>query len=342
MSIRTFVTATTVAAIGFAGPALAQKVEWNLSMWGNPRALTEGHEAAAKYVEEKSGGNFVIKVHYGEAISPAKGNLDGIKIGSHEAANICTSYHPGKNPVGTALDLPFLPITDVAALIKVHEAFRTFEPWVKEMERWNALTWFTAALPLYEFMGGGTPPRELKDWSSMRVRALGGIGDAMRKLGAVPTSVPAPEVYTSMERGVVQAASFPFSYAHAAYRLHEIAKWYTTNMAPGTIYCPQIVGKTAYEKLTPEYQKLIDEAREIAHGRYLTVYDEADAKWLPIFDQTLERVTYSEEQLGEFRKVGAEPVWEEWVAKMKTEGVPNSQEVLDFVLQAAKRAAGSS
>src|SRR3546814_12282983 len=63
-----------------------------------------------RHVEEKSGGNFTIKVHYGEAISPAKENLDGLKIGAFEMASICTGYHPGKNPAMTVLDLPFLPI----------------------------------------------------------------------------------------------------------------------------------------------------------------------------------------------------------------------------------------
>lgn len=346
---KTFVRVTTAAAVGaLLGVAsttaamAADKIEWNMSTFGPPRVVTVGYETVAKYIEEKSGGNFTMKIHYAESISPVKNHLDGMKIGALDAAHFCMSYHPGKNPVGTVLDLPFLPIPDIPALIKTHEEFRTYEPWVKEMERWNALTWFTAALPLYEFMGGGTPPRELKDWNGMRVRALGGIGDAMRKLGAVPTTVPAPEVYTSMERGVVQAASFPFSYAHAAYRLHEIGKWYTANMAIGSIYCPQMMGKAAYEKLSPEYRKLIDEAREVAHDKYLTVYDEADEKWIPIYDRTLERITYSEDQLAEFRKIAAEPVWNEWVAKMKTEGVPNSREVLDFVLQAAKRATGSS
>ncbi len=63
----------------------------------------------------------------------------------------------------------------------------------------------------------------------MKVRAGGGVAIAMEKLGATRTTVPATEVYTLLERGTVDAVSFPFTYAHAAYKVHEVADWYTGN-----------------------------------------------------------------------------------------------------------------
>jgi TRAP-type mannitol/chloroaromatic compound transport system substrate-binding protein len=218
-------------AVGFAGhAAAAQKVQWQFSTWGNPRAVTRGPEMTAEMVAEKSGGNFTIKMNYGETLSPARENLDGISIGAFEMAQVCTSYHPGKNPVGTVLDLPFLPITDRQVLQKTHHAFQSHPLRKNELARWNAMPLMSTVLPQYEFMGVGNPPTKLEDWKGMRVRALGGIGEAMRKLGSVPTTVPAPEVYTSLERGVVQAASFPYAYTFASYRLHEIGTWFTEGL----------------------------------------------------------------------------------------------------------------
>ena len=37
-------------------------VNWNLSTWGKRRAFTEGIEAVSKYVADKSGGHFTIKI----------------------------------------------------------------------------------------------------------------------------------------------------------------------------------------------------------------------------------------------------------------------------------------
>ena len=47
----------------------------------------------------------------------------------------------------------------------------------------------------------------------MRVRALGGIGKAMKVIGAVPTTVTAPETYTAIESGTVDAAAFAFIFS---------------------------------------------------------------------------------------------------------------------------------
>jgi TRAP-type mannitol/chloroaromatic compound transport system substrate-binding protein len=324
-----------MASLVAGGAHAADKVEWNMSTFGPPRAVTRGYEAVAEYLNEKTGGNFSITIHYAEAISPAKENLDGISLGAIDMAHFCTSYHPGKNPVGTVLDLPFLPIENRDVLVKTQQAFLGYEPFVEEMARWNAKPYFQSVLPLYEFMGVGKAPKRLEDWSGMRVRALGGIGDAMRKLGAVPTTVTAPEVYTALERSVVQAASFPFSYSFGSYRLHEISDWYTEGMQLGSVNCPIIINQQVYDELPAEYQTLLEEAIPIAYEAYDKAYAEADTKWVPIFKERLEVVKYSPEQLGEFRQRAAEPVWDEWVAANKDKF--DAQAALDFVLNTAAK-----
>lgn len=341
LKVAALAAGTAAFAIGAAsgGAIAAEQVTWNHSVWGNPRAYTKGVEALAEYVEEKSGGNFIIKIHYGETISPSKENLDGLKIDAFETASICTGYHPGKNPAATGLDLPFLPMPTLAMQQAVSEAYYQHPAVKEEMKRWNAEYAFRGLLPQSEFMGGGEAPKKLEDWKGMRVRALGGTGQAMEELGAVPTTVPAPEVYTGIERGMFQAAAFPFSYAHGAYKVHEVSKWYTFNMAPGANHCPALYSITAKNALPSEYQQLLEEAKPIAYEALIAGYEEADAKWIPIFDETgLERINYSDDQLDEFRERGAQPVWEAWVKDMDGRGLPG-QELLDLIFAEAKKAA---
>ncbi len=78
------------------------------------------------------------------------------------------------------------------------------------MANWNAVIYMAGILPQYEFLGRGKPPKSLEDWNGMRVRAGGGVAQAMEKLGATLMSVPATEVYTLLERGTVDAVSFPY------------------------------------------------------------------------------------------------------------------------------------
>ena len=54
--------------------------------------------------------------------SPVKENLDGLRIGAFEAAQLCNSYSPGKTPLMGVLDLPFLPAPNPDVTQNMHEA----------------------------------------------------------------------------------------------------------------------------------------------------------------------------------------------------------------------------
>ncbi len=320
------------------GAALAaDRVTWNISLWGARRPFTEGVELLSSEAAKRTDGNFTIKLHYGEAISPVKENLDSVKIGVIEAAAICVSYHPGKTPAMTGLDLPFLPLPTFDIQKEVHEAYYRHPAVVKEMAAWNAEAIFSNLLQQYEFLGAGKPPRSLDDWKGMRVRATGGLGDAMRLLGATPTSMAAPEVYTALERGLIDAAAFPFSTAHAAFRLHEVSTWFTGNLNPGVINCPLVVNRDALAALPAEYRQMIYDLKPAMYEAMKQAYIEGDAKWIPLFREKMEEIRYDPAAIAELKKRGAEPIWKAWVEQVEAKKVPG-QELLDLILEEAKKA----
>jgi TRAP-type C4-dicarboxylate transport system substrate-binding protein len=325
-----FATAgVAVQAAEVEGP----KVEWRYSMWGNPRAFTAGLEYLAAQVKEKTGGNFTINIGYGEQFSKARENLDSIKLGAVDGASFCNFYSPGKNPAFMVFSLPFLPMGDWNVNKAVRLALHEHPALVKDMDQWNAMVYAAALMPQYEFLGKGKPPRELADWKGLRVRAGGGIGDAMTKLGAVKTTTAATEVYTGMQRGTMDAASFPYTYAQAAYKIPEVSDWFTANMSPGTSSCPTVFSKTSYEKLPPQYKKLLQDLKPEYYRVQAEAYQEIDKKNLPIFKEKLIEIVYTPEQLEQFKKVAAEPVWNEWVAANKDKF--DGQELIDLILKIA-------
>ncbi|MCP5374373.1 MAG: C4-dicarboxylate TRAP transporter substrate-binding protein [Hyphomicrobiales bacterium] len=331
-------TVAAVVAIGFTASAFAAnpRVAWNHSVWGKQRAFTAGIEKLAEIVSAKTGGKFTIKVHYGGALSKAKENLDGIKLGAFQSAMFCNFYHPGKNPAFMVFSLPFLPLTNWRQSVAVRDSVYQHPALVADMDNWNAMTYLSTYLPQYEFMGKGKPPLQLADWKGLRVRAGGGIGDAMEKLGAVKTTMPATEVYTAIQRGTADAVSFPYTYAHAAYKIHEVAEWYTGNLSPGTSDCPIVFSKTAFDKLPANYKKILDDAKDEVRAAQIDAYETIDKKNLPMFKSRLQEIDYSDETLAEFRKVAGKPVWDEWVAKNKDKF--DAQGVLDAVFKAAEAA----
>jgi TRAP-type C4-dicarboxylate transport system substrate-binding protein len=317
----------------------ADKVTWNFALYGPPRAATVTFEHLAKVAKEKSGGNFVINLKYNEQLGEAKDFLDGLKVDSFQGAFVAYSYAPAKTPLQGVLDMPFLPIDDLVASGKVQDAYQAWKPVADELAKWNAMHFMTLLLPNYEFMGSGKPPRNLEDWKGMRVRALGGLGDAMKLLGAVPTSVSAPEVYTALERGTFQAASFPFTYSFTAYKLHEVSKWYTLGMQLGIVHNSVVLSQTAWKALPDEYKKILEEARPEAYRLQRIAYEEADKKSFPLFEKRkLEVIKVSPEMRDKLIATAGKPVWDAWVADTDKKGLPG-KEALEKVLELAKKAA---
>jgi len=324
------------ASSSFAQAVDGPTVEWRHSNWGKRRANTEGIEKIAAILKERTGGKFTIKIGYGEMFSKDKENLDSIKLGAIEMADMCNFYHPGKNPAWMVFSLPFLPFGSLEQHAEAANNMMKHPALMADMAQWDAVPYFFVVLPPYEFMGKGRAPEKLEDWKGLRVRAPGAVGEAFAKLGASLSTVPAVELYTALERGTVDAASFPFTYAHAAYQLHTISSWYTSNLAPGNAGCAAVMSKTAYAKLPPQYQKLLMEAQPEANKAMIAAYREADKVNLPMFKQKLKEIRYSEADLKRFEELGGKPVWEKWVADNQSKF--DAQGVLNAMLQEIAKA----
>lgn len=323
MELRKLGIAILAAAAVFggsvAGPAQAANVDgpkvfWKISMWGNPRALSAGMEELSKRVLDDTGGNFEIKIFYGAQLSSNRENLDGIKLNAFEGAAICNFYHPGKNPAWMVFSLPFLPLGDPKVDKYVRSKMMEHPAIVADMEKWNAIPYVSGLLPQYEILGKGAAPTTLAGWSGMRVRAGGGLGTAMEKLGAVKQTLPASETSTAFQRGALDAAAFPFTYAHVAFKISDEAEWYTSNLAPGTSECGWVFNKTAYEALPPQYQQLLLDNRDLVMDLEQEAYAVQDAKNLPAFEASMTKIVYSDEELAQFREIAGQPVWDEWIA----------------------------
>ncbi len=314
------------------------KVTWRLSLWGKRRAFSEGLEYISSEVSKRTGGKFQVKLYYGEQLSKSKENLDSISVGAIEAALFCASYHPGKNAPLNVLDLPFLPLGDLDVMLKVHEKVYAHPSAAKALAKWNARLYMSNVLPQYEYMGKGTPPKSVADFKGKRLRALGGMGRAAKAIGAVPTTVTASETYTALQRGTVDAIGFPYTYTFAAYKLDEVADWYTTNMALGTVNCPIVFNVGAYDRLPDQYKKLLDDVKAGAVEAQKAAYKAKDEinikKWAA--NPKLTAVEIPEAEMAEFRRIGGQPLWNEWVKE--NEGKIPAQELLDLVLKTAAEA----
>ncbi|QIZ82365.1 C4-dicarboxylate TRAP transporter substrate-binding protein [Thalassovita gelatinovora] len=325
--------AIAALAMGFATETMAE--EWNVSVWGKRRAFTEHIEKLAELVSEKTNGEFTMNISYG-GLSKNKENLDGISIGAFEMAQFCAGYHPDKNPTITVLELPFLGVNTLEEEVAVSHAVYAHPAVQKDLARWNAMPLMTSPMPQYNIVGTGEPRDTLEKMNGMRVRATGGIGQAFKAIGAVPTSVTSSEAYTAMESGVVDTVAFA-QHAHFSFRTIDQATWWTANLNPGTVNCPVVVNIDAYEGLSDANREALDSSVDEAMAYYLTNYGKTFEKWDAVLaEKNVTKVMMSDEEIAKFRATAADPIRDEWITKMEAQGIPG-QELYDLVIETLKK-----
>ncbi len=315
-------------AIAIASEAAA--TEWNVSLWGKRRAFTEHVERLAELVSEKTGGEFTLNISYG-GLSKNRENLDGISIGAFEMAQFCAGYHRDKNPSITVLELPFLGVTSLQQEREISQELYKHPAVVKDLARWNATLLMPSPLPQYNIVGVGDAPSTLADFKGLAVRATGGIGAAMKTIGAVPTSMSATEVRQALDSGVIKAVSFA-PHAHMAFGTVENATWWTTNMNPGTVNCPVVVNSDALAALSDSEREALLGSVDESLDYYIESYEtKTMSRWGPLLEEKgIKQVTFADSEIAAFKEAAAAPAAEAWIELNAQAGLP-AQELYDLV-----------
>ncbi|MCW8915707.1 MAG: C4-dicarboxylate TRAP transporter substrate-binding protein [Magnetovibrio sp.] len=323
---------TIVSALALTFSAEALATEWNVSLWGKRRAFTEHVEKIAELVNAKTNGEFTLNISYG-GLSKNKENLDGISIGAFEMAQFCAGYHADKNPSITVLELPFLGVGSLEQEVKVSQVVYNHPAVQKDLARWNATLLMPSPLPQYNIVGVGDAPKTLAAFDGLTVRATGGIGRAMTAVKAVPTSMSATEVRQALDSGVIKAVAFA-PHAHMSFGTVENAKWWTTNLNPGTVNCPVVVNTDALNALSANERDALLGSVDEALDYYVSYYNEKTmSKWGPTLDSKgIQRITYDDTALKAFREAVAGPAASTWVQENTKRGLP-AQELYDLVIK---------
>ncbi|MBC8239236.1 MAG: TRAP transporter substrate-binding protein DctP [Alphaproteobacteria bacterium] len=329
-STATVATAAFVAlSFGAISTAQAEKSVWNFNMWGGKRAFTAGLESIKVDLEKAGGGDFELKINYGDALGPRRQNPENIRVGAFEAGQICVGYYPNKFPLLSVMELPFLAPRNLAQRAKVEMEVHKHPAIIAELsKRWNMRFFGPAFLPAYEFMGNKRI-ETTADMKGVKMRISGLNAKALQVFGAVPTMVTAPDGYNALDRGTIDSFGFPYSYAFGAYKLYEVSKYVTEGLGMSGFMCLQTVNLDAWKATPQSVRNALPAAQNTAIAKMITAYTEADKKWIPLFHEKLEVVKVNPSVRAELA-AGAGKIYMEWAKEQDAKGRPGT-ELLNYV-----------
>ncbi len=283
MKRREFLTKTiaastvAAAATSIAAPNViaAPKFRWKIvSTWPPKFPLFQtGVERFAKRVSEMSEGRMKIQVFAGGELVPALGAFEAASKGTVEAGAGASYYWAGKSaasqwftavPFGLNAQGMNAWMYDGGGLQLWEETYAPFNliprPYGNSGVQMGG--WFNKEI------------NRVEDFKGLKMRMPGLGGKVISKLGGTPVLLPGGEIFTSLERGVIDAAEFVGPLHDLKLGLYKAAKYYYTPgwHEPGTVL-EVFFNKKAYEKLPKDLQNILDAAAAESNAWMLASFD---------------------------------------------------------------------
>lgn len=215
-----------------------------------------------KQVEEKTGGDLELQIFHTAQLGDERTINEGILAGSIHAG-VGAGAWAGFVPAYNVVELPFL-IKDMKHMYKLADGELGEKIGQQaEPKGFKVLAYYSTGDQ--HFQTRRAQICTLADFKGLKIRVIQNraMVEGFRVLGAVPTPLPYPEIYTALQQGTVDGTANDLLTVISA-KLYEVAKFFTTS-AYVVEPRPVIMSKAYFDGLPKEVQTLLTEtARELA------------------------------------------------------------------------------
>lgn len=189
-------------------------------------------ETAAKLISEDKAlsEKLEVKLYPARQLYKAKDALQAVMRGDIQAALIGSWYLISLNPYLAVSDLPFL-FDDLSAYQKAMDG-DLGEIAYLPLEKHGIKVLGGTAFGAYSVLNNDHEVLLPKDVEGMKIRSMGLSSLIWKELGAIPTSLPAGDIYMSLKRNIIHAADISIV-SVVDRKLYEVANHYTQAMIHG-------------------------------------------------------------------------------------------------------------
>jgi TRAP-type transport system periplasmic protein len=284
-----------------------------------------------KLLEKLSKGKIKVEERWGGTVHAANAGFEATRSGLTDLTACYIFYDPTTFHLMHALALPGIVPSAPAGTRITQEVYNEF--FRKEFERTGVLMGVVYTTTPYVLLSKDVLD-SLASLKGKKVRTGGGVEVAVWKsLGAVPTTMPAPRIYTAFQRGLLDAVTFPDS-TSVLFRIDELAKSHTyINLS--RINQEHCLNRQWFEALPPDLKVVV--------SRWVQGFSQAISQQFYLLDGARARNKFRTEGINIVHLSDAEkkkwqdlahPVIGEWIKQNEAKGLP-ARKLVDFIRKRA-------
>lgn len=266
--------------------------------------LGEACTLFSKWVEEMSGGRMEIRVFGGGEIVPALEVFDAVGNGIAELGNGSPYYWAGK-----------IPASQIFAAVPFGMNARQINAWINQAnggKLWEELYKPHGLIPVLSGntgvqMGGWFNKKlvSVDDLSGLKMRIPGLGGKVFTRSGGTSVLVAGGEIFTNLERGVIDATEWIGPYHDFLMGFHKIARYYYFPgwHETGTTF-ESLINSKSFQKLPTDLKAIVKYGLKLMNEWVLSAFDNMNSQYLEKIksESNVEILPYPDEILSLYRK----------------------------------------
>jgi len=287
-----------------------------------------------KEIEEKSGNRVKFTFFTPNALVPQRDGYDSTVSGMVDVLNGFPPNTPGKFPLCSVTELPFVASSSVASARVIWELNKKYPEWRKQFEDTKILWFYSGDVAQVH-----TTKKLVKTLNDIKGMKIIGITpnaiERIRMLGGNPVEMTVMDVFLALERGMGEGLIMPFA-AVRSLKVSDVAKYHTVlNMDTAAFYV--VMNKNKFNSLPPDIQKIFEETTgekmAILTSKAIADTSTADKQWMKDNGHTIYDLPETERaKMAEILK----PIYEKCVKDMEAKGYKNAREIMDYTLRLGK------
>jgi len=277
-------------------------------------------------VKKRTDGKVIVDYYPGQTLTKSKQVYDGVVNGLSDVGMCLFAYTRGRFPVMEAVDLPIGYTSGIQATKVVNEFYNEFNP--KELSDTKVMYLHAHGAGLLHTTGKAV--RTMDDFKGMKLRGHGTSAQVLKALGGIPVSLPMPELYQSLQKGIVKGALYPIE-VNKGWRMAEVVDYLT--MSTSIAYTSSffvVMNKDKWNSIPADLQKIISQINQDWIPMHGKAWDESDQVGLEYFKSLGHEVIELSDAESEKWKVTISPVLDDYIGKMNKKGFDGNK-IVSFV-----------
>jgi TRAP-type mannitol/chloroaromatic compound transport system substrate-binding protein len=307
----------TMTSIFFLNAALgAEPIKWKVQNWVGVTDLAyTSLEKLCKKVKVASNGRLEMTPFPVDAVVSAFEMLDAVKNNVLQAGVLASVYWAGKEPAFALtgdLTAGWSHPYEADAFYYQHGGLELLRELYKPFGVYPVgVTWVGV-----EVMPARKCVKKVADFKGLKWRVPGGLApEVFKKWGASSVILPGSEVYTSLEKGIIDGADWGTPSMNLRMNFPQVAKFYNYPGFHSMALMDFSVNTGEWNKLPDDIKAILESAVreyawEMVQSQAMDSYKAIEAMKAKGVSQCL----WTEKDLAEARKI-AQGVWEEWAKK---------------------------